>query len=131
MKPIFKEGDRKLMEIKVGNTDVAAFNANTVHNVCSTYALARNIEWATRQYVLEMIDTDEEGIGTYLKIHHKSPAMIGEILTIESEVKSMAKNELICRFKVSVNDRMIAIGESGQKILKKEKLERIFSSLEK
>ncbi len=131
MKPIFKEGDRKLMEVEVSNTDVAAFNANTVHNVCSTFALARNIEWATRQYVLEMKDIDEEGIGTYLKIHHKNPAMIGEILTIESEVKSMVKNEFICRFKVLVDDRMIAFGESGQKILKKEKLEKIFSSLEK
>jgi len=131
MKSIFKEGDRKSMKAKVYNTDVATFNANTVHNVCSTFALARNIEWATRQYVLEMKDIDEEGIGTYLKIHHKSPAMIGEILTIESEVKSMVKNELICRFKVSVNDRMIAFGESGQKILKKEKLEKIFSSLKK
>ncbi len=131
MKPIYKEGDRKLMKVEVCNTDVAAFNANTVHNVCSTFALARNIEWATRQYVLEMKDKDEEGIGTYLKIHHKNPAMIGEILTIESEVKSMVKNELICRFKVLVDDRMIAFGESGQKILKKEKLEKIFSSLEK
>jgi len=44
MKPIFKEGDRKSMEVKVYNTDVAAFNAKTVHNVCSTFALARNIE---------------------------------------------------------------------------------------
>jgi len=131
MKSIYKEGDRKLIKIVVTNTDVAAFNANTVHNVCSTYALARNIEWATRQYVLEMIDIDEEGIGTYLNIHHKSPAMIGEILTIESKVKSMVKNQLICRFKVSVDDRMIAFGETGQRILKKEKLEKIFSSLEK
>ncbi len=131
MKSIFKEGDRKSMKVKVYNTDVATFNANTVHNVCSTFALARNIEWATRQYVLEMKDIDEEGIGTYLKIHHKNPAMIGDILTIDSEVKSMVKNELICRFKVSVNDRMIAFGESGQKILKKEKLEKIFSSLKK
>lgn len=131
MKLIFKEGDRKSMKVKVYNTDIATFKAKTVHNVCSTFALARNIEWATRQYVLEMIDIDEEGIGTYLKIHHKSPAMVGEILTIESEVKSMVKNELICRFKVLVDDRMIALGESGQKILKKEKLEKIFSSLEK
>ena len=131
MKSIFKEGDRKSMKVKVYNTDVATFNANTVHNVCSTFALARNIEWATRQYVLEMKDIDEEGIGTYLKIHHKNPAMIGDILTIDSEVKSMVKNELICRFKVAVNDRMIAFGESGQKILKKEKLEKIFSSLKK
>ena len=57
--------------------------------------------------------------------------MICEILTIETEVISMVKNELICSFKVSVNDRMIAFGESGQKILKKKKLEKIFSSLEK
>lgn len=119
------------MEVEVYNTDVAAFNADTVHNVCSTFALARNIEWASRQYVLEMKDKDEEGIGTYLKIHHENPAMIGEILTIASEVKSMVKNELICRFKVFVENRVIAFGESGQKILKKKKLEKIFSSLEK
>ena len=45
-----------------------------VHPFYSTFALGRDVEWACRQFVLEMKEEDEEGIGTFLNITHKSPA---------------------------------------------------------
>ena len=129
MKQIFKEGDSKKLRVEVDDKDVASFNGNVVHRVCSTFALAKNIEWATRQYVLEMTEPDEEGIGTSITINHKSPALIGEILEIYSTIESLKGNKLICRYEVRTKERLIAEGTTGQKILKKEKIEKIFSSL--
>ena len=125
----FKPGDSKVMEVEVKEEDLASFGGEVVHKVCSTFALARNIEWATRQYVLEMRDEDEEGIGTFISIDHKSPALEGELLTIMSSVEKFEDNELICAYQARVGDRVIAEGKTGQKILKKDRIEKIFSSL--
>lgn len=125
----FKTGDKKIYQTVVKEQDVAAFNGQIVHPVCSTYRLAQEIEWATRQFVLEMKEDHEEGIGTYLTVHHISPAWVGNILQIESEVKSLIKNELICSYNIKVGERLVAEGETGQKILRKEKIAQIFQSL--
>jgi len=125
----FKSGDKKLYQNTVSEQDVAAFNGQIVHRVCSTFRLAQEIEWATRQFVLEMKEEGEEGIGTYLTINHKSPAFVGDVFQIESEVKTLIKNELICTYQIKVGQRLVADGETGQKILRKEKIGQIFESL--
>jgi len=127
MKQVFKPGAKKQHRKIIGEQDIALFQGQEVHPVCSTFALAREIEWSTRLFVLDMLEPDEEGIGTMLLIHHKSPAYLGEELEIEAEFKSLKKNELICNYTVLVESRIIAVGETGQKILKKEKLKELFN----
>jgi fluoroacetyl-CoA thioesterase len=107
--------------------DVASFNEKMVHAVCATFALAREIEWTTRQFVLEMIDPDEEGVGTYLSIDHKSPAFAGEEIIFTAKIDQLNNHELICSYEAIVKGRLIAVGKTGQKILKREKINRIFS----
>ena len=126
MKSVFKKGDRKKFSKIVVSDDVAAFHGQTVHDVCSTFALARDVEWTTRQFVLEMKDDDEEGIGTFLTIQHTSPAFIGEEVVISGTVDELKGHELICSFEAKVGDRLIASGQTGQKILKKEKINSLF-----
>jgi fluoroacetyl-CoA thioesterase len=108
--------------------DVAAFNGEIVHHVCSTFVLAREIEWTTRQFVLEIREDDEEGIGTHVSIEHKSPAFVGEAIIFTARIEQLTGNELICTYEARVGDRLIAIGKTGQKILKKEKLKKIFTA---
>lgn len=127
MKEIFKPGDIKTYTHTVTTNDVAAFHGEVVHQVCSTFALARDIEWTTRQFVLEMRDADEEGIGTFLSIEHKAPAFVDETLFIEAAIENINGHELICSYIARVEDRIIAIGKTGQKILKREKLKQLFS----
>jgi fluoroacetyl-CoA thioesterase len=129
MKLIFGVGDKKKHSFRVKNDDIAQFESGKVHDVCATFTLAREIEWATRLFVLEMKDIDEEGIGTSLSIEHKSPAIINEVVEILAEVKSIIKNELICSYEAKVGERVIATGQTGQKILKKDKLVQIFDKL--
>lgn len=126
MKNIFKPGDKKEYRKIVQPEDVAAFHGVVVHPVCSTFALAREIEWTTRQFVLDMRDDDEEGVGTFLSIEHKSPAFVGEEILFTGMVESINGHELICSFEAHAGTRLIASGRTGQKIFKKEKIEKLF-----
>lgn len=127
MKEIFKAGDIKEFKTIVKPVDVASFKGTVVHNVCSTFALARDIEWTTRQFVLEIKDDDEEGIGTFLQIEHENPAFVGEEITFRGKLESLTGNDLRCSFEASVGNRIIAKGMTGQKILKQEKIKSIFN----
>ena len=125
----FQPGDTKVYQHTVTGEDAARFPTGEVHNVYSTFALARDAEWAGRLFVLEMKEADEEGIGTAVTVSHQSPALIGEIVTITSTLAEVIGNEIITPYVARVGDRTVASGETRQKILKKEKLERLFQSL--
>ncbi len=129
MKSRFTIGDKKVFTHKVGVDDLAIFDAGTVHSVCSTFALAKHIEWASRLFIIDIKGEDEEGIGTMIKIEHVSPAFVKQTLDFEATVASISKNELICDVIVKYKSRIIAKAKTGQKLLKKEKLNKIFSSL--
>jgi predicted thioesterase len=122
----FKPGDKKEYRRIVGEADVAAFHGEVVHSVCATYILARDIEWTSRQFVLEISAPDEEGIGTFLSIDHKSPAFVGEEIIFTAWVDQVNGNELICFYEARVGDRLVALGKTGQKILKRERIMEIF-----
>lgn len=126
MKNIFKAGDIKEHRTVVRSQDVAAFQGMTVHEVWSTFALAREVEWTTRLFVLEMKDADEEGIGTYLEILHAGPAFVGEEIVIKGIYETITGVELTCSFEARAGDRLIARGKTRQKILTLEKIRSIF-----
>jgi fluoroacetyl-CoA thioesterase len=127
MKAIFKTGDQKETRYLVQESDVASFNGEVVHNVCATFTLAREIEWATRQFVLDMREADEEGIGTSLTIDHHGPAFVGDEIIFIAWVEVINGHELICGYEAKVNNRLIASGKTGQKILKRDKIAKIFT----
>lgn len=130
MKKIFSISDRKRHNKIVEATDIASFETGTVHPFCSTFTLAREMEWASRLFVLEMLEDDEEGIGTKLEINHLSPALEGEELIIEAIITRLDQHEIICKIEVSVEGRAIATGITGQKILKKTKLADMISNIQ-
>ncbi len=123
---IFKPGDTKTFRRSVRKEDCAAFDNGLVHPVYATFALARDAEWCCRLFVLEMKETDEEGIGTMISIQHVAPAVEGSQVYFIATVKEINGHEIICRFEARVGDKVIAFGEQGQKILKKEKLKKLF-----
>ncbi len=131
MKSIYQIGDTVSLEFLVEESDLAAFQGEMVHPFYSTFALGRDAEWTCRQFVLQMKEADEEGIGTFLNIKHVSPALLGEIVKITATIKFLSGNKINCDFQVRVGDRIIAEGEQGQAILKKERVESLISSLKK
>jgi predicted thioesterase len=96
MKTTVKPGDRREYRRIVQSGDTASFHGKEVHPVCSTFSLARDIEWTTRLFVLDMIGPDEEGIGTFLTIDHKNPAFVGEEIMYTGWVDQLNGNELTC-----------------------------------
>src|SRR5688500_17615436 len=122
MKEVFKPGDIKTYSRTVAADDIAKFDAGVVHQLYSTFAIARDAEWCTRLFVLEMKEEDEEGIGTFVYVDHISRARVGSEVVFTATMLEMRPNELICSYEVRTGDRILATGKSGQNILKKEKL---------
>lgn len=131
MHTIFNEGDILYYEKKINETDIAAFESGVVHNVYATFALARDAEWSGRQFVLQMKENDEEGIGTYISVEHVSPAFVNETIIFKAIYKKTNGNEIINDYEAYVNDRLIAKGTQKQKILQKQKIDALFESIEK
>lgn len=124
---MIQPGDTRTYIKHVTDADFARFEDGLVHAVCSTFALAQAAEWAGRLFVLDMKEKEEEGIGTHLIINHKSPAFVRDHLEIVATLTRYAAGEVICSFVASVAGRLIADGETGQKILKEEKLAKILA----
>ena len=129
MKQIFSPGSKRTFTKMVRQEDIATFESGTVHEVYATFAIARDAEWAGRLFVLEMKDDDEEGIGTSVLVDHHAPALVGETVVFEAIIDEMYKNVVGCTFSAYVGHRLIASGRTGQKILKKDKLDQLFDSL--
>ncbi len=129
MKNPFHPGDRKEHTYTVLTQDVAAFNGKIVHPVCSTYTLAREMEWSGRLFVLDMIESHEEGVGTMVEVKHISPAKVGEILIFRAELTRVdQKGNVICDVTVETNEgRVVAKGSTGQRILTREVINEKFS----
>jgi fluoroacetyl-CoA thioesterase len=126
MKLIFKPGDKKVYRKTVTEADQAAFHNEVLHRVCSTFAMARDFEWSSRLFFIDMKEDHEEGVGTFLQIDHKSPAFVGEEIVFTATISALSGNELICDIEARVGDRLVASGKTGQKMLTREKLSTIF-----
>lgn len=129
MKTIFRVGDRKTFERVVRKEDTAAFESGSVHPVYATFALARDAEWCSRLFVLEMKEELEEGIGTFVNVKHISPAFTGDTVLFEAVISELEGNGINCLFMAKVGERIIAEGKTGQKILTKERIGKMFKEL--
>ncbi len=129
MKNPFQIGDTKEYKHLVTEADAAKFASGEVHNVYSTFALTRDAEWAGRLFVLDMKEADEEGIGTAVQVTHHSPALMGQEVLFTATLTEVNKNEVVVDFAATVGDRLISSGKTWQKILKKEKLDKLFEML--
>jgi fluoroacetyl-CoA thioesterase len=129
MKHLFKIGDQKSFTKIVTEKDLAQFEEGTVHEVYGTFALGRDAEWSSRLFVLDMKEQDEEGIGTFLNIKHHSPALLNQQVEFTATIFNLEKNNVDCDVVARVGDRIIAVCQTGQKIIKKDKLNSLFESL--
>jgi len=125
----FEAGEVRQLSLTVQAADTAAFAAGQVHPVYATFAVARDAEWACRQFVLEGKGPNEEGIGTFVEVQHHSPAKPGTQVTYTATVESHERGHLICRWEARAGERLLASGRTGQKVLPKERLEELFARL--
>lgn len=126
----FQTGDKKSYHKTIANDDIAQFESGIVHEVYSTFAIARDAEWSGRLFVLEMKEDGEEGIGTFIHVNHLSAAFPGQKIYYEATFEEInEKGEIITSFTAFQGDRIIAKGRQGQRILLKTKIDQIFEKL--
>ena len=116
MKRQLKQGEKSSYEVIVKLEDVAAFHGEVVHEVYSTFALARDAEYSTRRFILDVIEEDEEGIGTSISINHLNSAFVGEKVLFQATIEEVSNKFIHCSWYASVGGRRIAEGTTGQKI---------------
>jgi len=131
MKHLLPTGFQKIYSFVVAQEHMAQFQQGIVHKVCSTFALAQAMEWASRLILLDMIDDDEDGVGNYLEIEHHSPAFSSEKVQVTAEILALKANKLECLVNVQAGDRCIARGKTVQTILKKSKIRSIFDPVQR
>ena len=122
-------GDEISFEKTVTNTDTAQFASGAVHPVYATFAIARDAEWTSRLFVLEMKKETEEGIGTVVEVAHYAPAFVGETVLFVAKIVRLEGNNVDCTFTATVGKRQVATGRTGQKIIDKEKLYQRFEAI--
>ena len=127
----FRPGVTKTHRYVVQPQDFADFGPNgLVHNVLSTFALGREMEWAARLFVLEMKEADEEGIGTALAIEHHAPAFAGETVVLTATFDTLDGANLRCAVEARVGPRLVAAGHTGQRIVSRARLAARFAALQ-
>jgi predicted thioesterase len=100
----------------VTEADQPVFDGKVVHHVCSTYALAREFEWAGRRVFLASRPQGSEAIGTQVEVIHKASAHVGTTLTISAEPISYEKGWLVCKTTAYQDSIIIAVGTTTQKV---------------
>lgn len=114
----------------VTEADFPVFDGKKIHPVCSTYALAREFEWAGRRVYLaarpELPGT--EAFGTEVVVEHKSPAFQGEEITITATPTTYDRGFLYVDCIARVGERLVATGRTGQKVTSAEKVAALFKT---
>lgn len=115
----FGPGAQRRYLTQVTPDKVAQFQGQVVHSYYATFALGQDAEWACRQFVLEMKEEGEEGIGTYLDIHHLAPVPVGAEVEIIATLLWVRERAIHCAYEVFWEGRRVAYGEQTQKIIQK------------
>lgn len=129
MKNPFHPGDIKTFETRVTEDKLAGFDSGLVHPVYSTFALGKDVEWACRLFVLEMKESSEEGVGSFLSIEHLYPAPLGSTVQITATLLEVVKNEVVCTYEVFANGQLVATGRQCQKIINKAKFDQLIQNI--
>ena len=129
MRRLFSQGEERKWAHTVTLADTATFENGPVHPVYATFAMARDAEFACRQFVLELREDHEEGIGTFVSVEHCSPALPGARVVFTARVEEMQGHTLVCSWEAHEQDRPLAKGKQIQKILSRERLKKMFDDL--
>ncbi|GAB4413479.1 MAG: thioesterase family protein [Bacteroidia bacterium] len=129
MKNPFLPGDEKVFVTQVSADKLASFGDDPVHPVYSTFALARDAEWACRLFVLDMKEEGEEGIGTYLSVEHRAPARAGTAVRIVARLESVEGSTVHCSYRAYDGERLLAQGQQTQRIIDRHRFATYLDTL--
>lgn len=102
-----------------------------LHPVYATYWMTKHMELVSRKVILPFLEADEEGIGFEVKVKHVASALPGMRVNIQGEHIRTEKNRVYthCEAHNELGDKL-GEGEVTQVILKRERLESLFTTLQ-
>lgn len=117
MKPGIRIGQTFEYETTVTEEMRARFEDITVHHLYSTAAMLNHMEWASRQHILPVLESGEEGVGYHMEIDHMAPTPIGARVRIRSTVTGLQPGRVTCQCQAFHDNRTIGRGIVVQAIL--------------
>ena len=123
-------GDRQHYTLRVQPADFAQFpDEGLIHPVLSTFSLTKYAEWASRLFVLDMLEAGEQGIGSKVTVNHRSPALEGNTVVITATLTAVDGNRVVCDWVANVDERIIADGMTEQHVLEHARFVRSLDKL--
>ncbi|MCH2136687.1 MAG: hypothetical protein MK101_08910 [Phycisphaerales bacterium] len=120
-----KVGTNQTISVTITDDMRPAFAGRVVHDVCSTWDLARHLETAARAVLEPYLQEDEEGIGSHLSIDHIAPAPVGSTITIRAEAIEVSDTTLVCSVTARDGDTELAHARQVQRVLPRTAIDEI------
>jgi predicted thioesterase len=101
-----------------------------LHQVYSTYWMAKHIELVSRKLILPFLEPAEEGIGFELSVKHIASALPGMRVNLIAEYERKERNRIYARCDVfnELGDK-IGEGTTTQVVMKRELVQEMFAAL--
>lgn len=80
----------------VTEADVAAFAGGVVHRVYGTAAMVRDMEYAARLVLLDLLEPGEEGVGAEVWCRHLAPVPVGANVELLATAVEQGDRRLVC-----------------------------------
>ena len=101
----------------VTEADVAAFADGVVHRVYGTAAMVRDMEYAARLVLLELLDPEEEGVGAEVWCRHLAAVPVGATVELLATVVEQGDRRLVCRVEAWHDRRLAGDGRVVQVVV--------------
>ena len=116
MRPVAK-GATASHRHTVTEADVAAFADGVVHAVYGTAAMVRDMEYAARLVLLELLDPGEEGVGAEVWCRHLAPVPVGATVELEATATEQAGRRLVCQVEARYQGNLVGEGRVTQVVI--------------
>jgi predicted thioesterase len=101
----------------VTEADVAAFAGGVVHRVYGTAAMVRDMEYAARLVLLDLLEPEEEGVGAEVWCRHLAPVPVGATVDLLASAAEQGDRRLVCRVEAWSGGRLVGEGRVVQAVV--------------
>lgn len=101
----------------VTEADVAALAGGVVHRVYGTAAMVREMEYAARLVLLDLLEAEEEGVGAEVWCRHLAPVPVGATVELLATAVEQADRRLVCRVEAWRDGRLAGEGRVVQVVV--------------
>lgn len=101
----------------VTEADVAAFASGVVHRVYGTAAMVRDMEYAARLVLLDLLEAEEEGVGAEVWCRHLAPVPVGATVELLATAVEQGQRRLVCRVEAWRDGRLAGEGRVVQVVV--------------